>query len=368
MAAAPIVSTAVGAVSSVSGILGKSKQAAAQEAQIEAQRVGLRDQQTLNAIGIKEQERQVNAAAQREQLLGLQAQTLGLIQNDMQAKQQDIAGVQASIQNDQAAFLNSQRAAQKEAAANIAAAEALKQVQQVSDKGVATTAKIGDEAAGIMAQRLQSQGAGSMNTQSGDALLERVMNALAESGVSTQSLFNGEMDDTQRQLLYETVTAGLEEQLGGVAVKQTAQNIATGSTLNDIQRRANATNINTQTARNTNALDYETAAKRGNLNLQAASNKAQTGSQMSSLNAQSSAISRPGFADYLGAGANLGMSLYQSGIFRGGGAASPTPNAQPYSIMSGGGYNLSPFSGDTTASGLLSGAGGSAFGFSTGKF
>ena len=366
MAAAPIIGTAVGAVSSVSGILGKSKQAAAQEAQIQAQRVGLRDQATLNEASIAEQRRQVNAAAMREQLLGLQAQTLGMVQNDMQAKQQDIAGIQATIQNDQASFLNMQRSAQKEAVANIAATEQLKQLQQISDKGAATTTKIGDEAAGITAQRLQSQGAGSMDTQSGDVLLERVMNALAESGVSTQSLFSGEMDDQAKQLLYETVTAGLEEKLGGVATNQNAKNISAGSTLNELQRLANAQNINTQTARNTNALDYETASKRGNLNLQSASNTAQTGSQMASLKAQSSAISKPGFADFLGAGANLGMSLYQSGIFGKGGASSSTPNPQPYSIMQGGAYNVTPFSGGT-ASGLLSGAGSNAFGFSTGK-
>jgi len=354
----------VGAVSSVSGIIGKSKQAKAQEAQIEAQRVGLRDQQTLNAASIAEQRRQIDAASTRERLLGLQAQALGTIQNEMQSKQQEIGLVQASIQNDQAEFLNIQRAQQKEAQANIAATEQLKQIQQLSNKGIQTTDRIDTEAGGMLSQRIANTGAGGMESQSNTMFLERVMNAIADSGIDTQSIFNSEMDDKDRQLLYETVVAGMEKRLGGVGIAQTDANIASGSRLNEIQRAGNAQNINNQTARNFNALDYETASKLGNLNLQLASNKSQTSSQLAGLDAQSSAIQRPGFADLLGAGANLGMSLYQSGIFgRGGGNTAPAPNAQPYSIMSG--YNLSPFSGDT-ASGLLSGSGASAFGFSRG--
>lgn len=358
----------VGGVSSVSGILSKSKQARAQEAQIEAQRVGLRDQQTLNAIQIDEQRRQVNAAAERERLMGLQAQTLGMIQNDMQAKQQSIAAVQASIQNDQAAFLTSQKAAQKEAAANIAAQEQLKQLQTLATKGDATTQKLVGEGAQIAAQRMSAQGARAGDTQSGIALLERVLSAVGDGTSEVQSLFNGEMDNTQRQLLYETVTAGLEQQLGQQGVAQNAYNIDAGLRLNELQRAGNAQNINTQAARNTNARQYETASQNANMNLQLASNKSQTSAQLAGLNAQSQAISRPGFADILGAGANLGMSLYQSGVFSGGsgsGSATKT-NAAPYSVFGGGGYNMSPFSGQAT--GILSGAGSDAFGFSTGKF
>jgi len=365
MAAMPIIGAAVGAVSSVSGILGKSSQARAQEAQIEAQRVGLRDQQLLNEHSITEQRRQIDAAANREQLLGLQAQTLGMVQNDMQATQQGISNVQSQIQTDQAAFLNSQRAAQKEAVANLASAETLKQLQAVSGKNVGNTQKIAAEASGIQANKLASGTGGASVTN--DVLLERIMNALADGAIDTQSVFGGEMDDATKQLLYETVTAGLEKSLGDVAVAQSRSNEAAGGKLNEMQRRANATNINTQTARNTNARDFETASKRGNLNLQLASNKSQTSSQLAGLNAQSSAIQRPGFSDLLGAGANLGMSLYQSGIFSKGGGVSAPPGggSAPYSIMSGGGYNMSPFSGGT-ASGLLSSAGGSAFGFSRG--
>ena len=333
MAASPLVGVAVGAASSVAGIASKNKQAKAQQQQLDAQATNIRDQQILSEYQIKEQRRQVDAMAERERLLGLQQQTLGLAANEMQAQQQRIAQTQAQVAQDQAVFMNNQRAVAKQAAANMQAAETMKQLQQLTQRSSAEGTKTEQEANAIQAQRMLLQGAGSADTQAGQALLERIMNAVASGSINNTSVFNSEMDDAQAQLAYEQAMSELEFKLGTVGASQQGYNLSAAEQLNEIQRVGNTNNINTQTGRNQNALDYATASKRAQLNLASASNKTQSKAALSGVEAQRSSIQGASFADYLGAAGNLGMSLYQSGLFRGG-ASTPAASPQAYSIMS----------------------------------
>lgn len=351
MAAAPLVSVAVGAASSVAGIAQKSQQAKAQQAQLDVQATSIEDQRKLNQYQIAEQRRQTEAMAQRERMLNTQAQSLGLIQNEMQASQQAIAQTQAQIANDQQAFMNQQKATARQAQANMQAMEAMQQLQQVAQKGILSQNKTEQEANAIAAQRGLLQGGGASDTQSGQAFLERVMNAVASGVINDTTTFNGEMDDAQKQLAYEQALAQLEQQLGGVGVQSQADAINRAQQLNEIQRAGNATNIGTQTARNNNAVNYEQASKNAMFAIGSAAQDSQASAQLKSVQAQRSAISGPSFADYLGAAGNLGMGLYQSGIFGGGGGASAPSSG--YNIMSG--VKLTPYAGGYN-NGLLSGS------------
>lgn len=336
MAAAPLVGVAVGAAQSISGMASASKQRAEQQRQLDIQAQSVKDQKVLSEYQINEQLRQVDAMGERERMLGLQAQSIGLIQNEMQAAQQGIAQTQAQIANDQQSFMNNQRAVAREAAAQLQAAEVMSQLQQVSQRSIQEGAKTEQEANAIAAQRMLLQGAGSTDTQSGQAFLERVMNAVASGAINSTSLFNSEMDDAQRQLAYEQLMAQLEQGMGQSGVDLQTQLLGDAARMNEVQRQGNAQNINTQTARNNSALDYETASQRGQLNLARAGNSTNAQAQLSSISSARSAIPGPGFADMLGAVGNLGMSLYQSGIFsRQPSAAAVSPMASPSGILSG---------------------------------
>jgi len=325
VAAAPIIGVAVGAASTVSSIAQRNREARAQREQIQAQRVALNDQRIINEYTVNEQRRQTEASYQRERELAEQARTLGLLQNEMQAAQQQIAQTQAQIMNDQAAFVNKQRELAREAQANIQATETLRQLNEAEAKKRAEDAKLIDEADAIALQRSFLQGNGG-DTASKAALYERAANALASNAIEGTSLFNNEQDDAARQLAYEKAVASLERQLGDVGVLSQRDAIQRGALLNEIQRKANAADINTQTERNLSALDYARASKNALYSIGQLSSNAQLDAQSRALKAQRRMTRGSTFGDWLGAFGNLGLSLYQTGIFN-------TKPASPYRIM-----------------------------------
>jgi hypothetical protein len=350
MAAAPIIGVAVGAASSAASIAQQNRQAQAQRQALAVQAQSVEDQRKLNQLQIAEQRRQAEAMAERERLLSVQAKTMGLISNEMQAAQQSIAQTQAQIAADQQEYMNNQRAIAREAQASLAAMETLKQLQGVVAQSRGEQSKTEQEANAIAAQRLLLQGIGAANTESGKALIDRMINTIADRVTNTTNVFNSGMSDAEKQLAYEKAVAELERQLGSVSNSAQRDALQRAALLNEIQRRGIAQNIDTQSARNLNAIDYDLASKKAMYAIGSAAQDVQASSQQQAIKAQMGAIRGASFADYLGAIGNLGLGLYQSGIFQ----RQPQQQQQsPYSVMSN--IRLTPYTGTFDADGLLSG-------------
>jgi hypothetical protein len=350
MAAAPIIGVAVGAASSAASIAQQNRQAQAQRQALAVQAQSVEDQRKLNQLQIAEQRRQAEAMAERERLLSVQAKTMGLISNEMQAAQQSIAQTQAQIAADQQEYMNNQRAIAREAQASLAAMETLKQLQGVVAQSRGEQSKTEQEANAIAAQRLLLQGIGAANTESGKALIDRMINTIADRVTNTTNVFNSGMSDAEKQLAYEKAVAELERQLGSVSNSAQRDALQRAALLNEIQRRGIAQDIETQSARNLNAIDYDLASKKAMYAIGSAAQDVQASSQQQAIKAQMGAIRGASFADYLGAIGNLGLGLYQSGIFQ----RQPQPQQQsPYSVMSN--IRLTPYTGTFDADGLLSG-------------
>jgi hypothetical protein len=350
MAAAPIIGVAVGAASSAASIAQQNRQAQAQRQALAVQAQSVEDQRKLNQLQIAEQRRQAEAMAERERLLSVQAKTMGLISNEMQAAQQSIAQTQAQIAADQQEYMNNQRAIAREAQASLAAMETLKQLQGVVAQSRGEQSKTEQEANAIAAQRLLLQGIGAANTESGKALIDRVINTIVDRVTNTTNVFNSGMSDAEKQLAYEKAVAELERQLGSVSNSAQRDALQRAALLNEIQRRGIAQDIETQSARNLNAIDYDLASKKAMYAIGSAAQDVQASSQQQAIKAQMGAIRGASFADYLGAIGNLGLGLYQSGIFQ----RQPQPQQQsPYSVMSN--IRLTPYTGTFDADGLLSG-------------
>jgi hypothetical protein len=350
MAAAPIIGVAVGAASSAASIAQQNRQAQAQRQALAVQAQSVEDQRKLNQLQIAEQRRQAEAMAERERLLSVQAKTMGLISNEMQAAQQSIAQTQAQIAADQQEYMNNQRAIAREAQASLAAMETLKQLQGVVAQSRGEQSKTEQEANAIAAQRLLLQGIGAANTESGKALIDRMINTIADRVTNTTNVFNSGMSDAEKQLAYEKTVAELERQLGSVSNSAQRDALQRAALLNEIQRRGIAQNIDTQSARNLNAIDYDLASKKAMYAIGSAAQDVQASSQQQAIKAQMGAIRGASFADYLGAIGNLGLGLYQSGIFQ----RQPQQQQQsPYSVMSN--IRLTPYTGTFDADGLLSG-------------